>query len=417
VPSPDPRLAPAVLAANRALSWYIDEVPHAKEPPVSLSEAQSLQEVLAGARPRAREQFEVLINFARTMYRIGQLDRTAPQCNLGDVLTALAAVEQPGEQPYAFETSIDPEAFAKLAFRETSVGIGKTQRDNREGWWSHGQKNRTFIEEVGRHTRAHGVAVVLGAGAAFDLPLAELARSFEKLILVDIDALALEATVAGVLKDPGLRARAELRVLDVTGINAQLVARLEALLAGPGTATEVQDRLETLCHSYRLASPPRLLPAGERADLLVSSCVLSQVAWPQRVYAERLYERRFGPVRGPVEKRWARHWSELELRVQQDHLTALAGAADVVALTSDVVSNVTVLDEGGTERRSGHTIYALGVPSLLERIPKVFQIEAHQSWEWARYKATRQGRGSRMDVEGARLVEAQTPSGLWVPGG
>ena len=42
--------------------------------------------------------------------------------------------------------------------------------------------------------------MILGAGHAFDLPLVELAKSFDKLVLVDIDADALNATVAGVLK-------------------------------------------------------------------------------------------------------------------------------------------------------------------------------------------------------------------------
>jgi hypothetical protein len=179
-------------------------------------------------------------------------------------------------------------------------------------------------------------------------------------------------------------------------------------VASAANAAEALDRLEAICWTYRLAAPPRLLPTGERADLVVSSCVLSQVAWPQRVYAKRVYERRFSAVPDPL--RWARHFTYLELRLQQDHLTSLAGVAEQVALTSDVVSNVTILDNAGTEQKSGQTILALGVPSLLERVPKLFQIGGHASWEWARYKATRTSKGSRMDVEGARLTEPQTPS-------
>jgi hypothetical protein len=413
VATPDPRLAPAILAVGRALRWYIGEVPHAKTPPVSLSEAERLREVLGGRQPRQPEDFETLVNFARTSYRIGQVGDD-PHCNLGDALTALAAVEQPGEQPFAYDTALDAAAFAKLEFREASVGIGKTQRDNREGWWSHAQKNRAFIEEAARSTTAQNLCVVLGAGHAFDLPLLELAKRFERLVLVDIDAQALAETVNGVFKDPGLRARVEQRILDVTGMNGALVARLEALLAESGSAAELHDRLERLCQGYRLATPPRLLPPGERADLMVSSCVLSQVAWPQRIFAERLFVKRFGPLRGAAEQRWARHWSELELRVQQDHFTALAGTAELVAFTSDVVSQVTVVDDAGTERLSSKTIYALGVPALAERIPSLYRSEGAQSWEWARYKATRKGAGSRMTVEGARLKDALTPGGLWV---
>jgi len=59
-----------------------------EQPPVSLAEAEHLREVLAGSRPRADEDFEILVKFARRMYRIGQVDPNTPQVNLGDTLTA-----------------------------------------------------------------------------------------------------------------------------------------------------------------------------------------------------------------------------------------------------------------------------------------------------------------------------------------
>lgn len=407
--SPDPRLAPAALAVSRALAWYIREVPLAEQARVSLVQAEHLREVLTGSSPRADEDFEMLVDFARTMYRFGQLEPSIPQVNLGDTLTALSLVPQANEIPWTFDTRVDADAFAKLQFRETSVGIGKSQRQNREGWWSHAQKNRAFIEEVARQTEGRGLAVILGAGHAFDLPLVELAKAFEKLVLVDIDGEALNGTVAGVLKDPGLRARAELRLLDLTGVNGQLVRRIDEAVASAADAADARDRLEALCWTYRLEAP-RLLPPGERADLLVSSCVLSQVSWPQRVYARRVYERRFSSVPGPLELRWARHFTCLELRLQQDHLTSLAGMAEQVAVTCDVLSHTAVLDAGGTERKSGRAIPTLGVPSLLERVPKLFRIEGHARWEWAFSKATRTAPGRRKDVEGARLTIP--PNGL-----
>jgi hypothetical protein len=258
--------------------------------------------------------------------------------------------------------------------------------------------------------------VVLGAGHAFDLPLVELARVFERLVVVDIDATALEATVSATFTDAGLRARVVPRVLDLTGINTALVRAVDEIFERT-SAEEIADAIDGLCRGYRLPGGARLVEEGERADLLVSSCVLSQVAWPQRVYAEQQYEKRFGPMRGAQARRWAVHWSELELRVQQDHVNALAGAADRVVLTSDVVSRPTSLDGGGTERETGARVYALGVPSLAERVPRFFQTGAASSWLWSRYRATRPGgEGSRMDVEGVVLTEPKTAGGLWIPG-
>src|SRR5690348_12900702 len=119
---PDPRVAPAVLAVDRALAWYIGELPFATEQPlVSLAQAEHMREVLAGTRPRANEDFEILVDFARTMYGVGQLDPGLPQVNLGDTLTAFSLVPQSGEDRWIFDTRIDADALAKLQFRETSV--------------------------------------------------------------------------------------------------------------------------------------------------------------------------------------------------------------------------------------------------------------------------------------------------------
>jgi hypothetical protein len=120
----------------------------------------------------------------------------------------------------------------------------------------------------------------------------------------------------------------------------------------------------------------------------------------------RLYEQRFGKLQGEAERRWIVPWWEFELRVQQDHITSLAGAAERIVLCSDVINRRTLLDATGVERESGQKVFALGVASLLERIPTSFQIQQHAAWQWSRYGAGKGGApGSRMDVEGVVLSE------------
>jgi len=126
------------------------------------------------------------------------------------------------------------------------------------------------------------------------------------------------------------------------------------------------------------------------------------------VYARGVYERRFASLPAALELRWARHFTYLELRLQQDHLTSLAGVAEQVALTCDILSNSIVHDAAGTERKSGRPIPTLGVPSLLERVPKLFRVHEHASWEWGFSKPTRTRNGLRKDVEAARLTSAQS---------
>jgi len=415
----DARTAASVLAVDRGLSWYIEEVPSAQSPPLSEAEAKALRAALKRARPWQPEQFETLVTFGQAMHRLARMDKSVPDCNLGDALTALGAIEAAGGEPWTYApAALDADTFAKLGFREVSLGIGKAQRENREGWWGHAQKNRAFILEAAAQCAKSDVAVVLGAGSAFDLPLVDLAKRFAKLVLVDIDGEALAATVKGVFGDPELRARVETRVLDLTGVSAQLVRRLDAVFAAAASAAEAQAGVAAVCRSYRLTDGPHLLPAGARADLLVSSCVLTQLVLGQRQYAERLYQQRYGSISCELDRRWSLHWREIELRVQQDHVNALVPAAEVAVLTSDVVSGMTELDAGGEERLNGRKIFALGVDSLLERIPKSVRVGQQGAWEWRRYRATRKGNeGARMDVEGLVLRELQTTTGLWLPEG
>jgi hypothetical protein len=408
----DSRATVSLQAVERALDWYADEVGFAEQPPISAAQATALRAVMRGERPLEPGQIEVLVAFAHTMFLVGRKAPEVPGCVLGDALTALAALGTNASErwPWRWDLTLDAEAFAKLEFSRASAGIVSAQRANREGWRAHAKRNRAFIEEAAKGCARRELAVVLGAGQGFDLPLLDLARDFARLVLVDIDGPALEATISSTIKDPGLRAKVEARVLDLSGINGQLVRAVDHVFAGSGGAEEIRAELSNLCRSYWLPERPRLLGADERTDLLVSGLVLSQIAWPQRVYALRLYEQRFGKLQGEAERRWVVPWWEFELRVQQDHISSLAGAAERTVLCSDVVNRYTLLDAAGVERETGQKTFAIGVASLLERIPRSFHVEQHAAWQWSRYRAGKRGApGSRMDVEGVLLGEPDAP--------
>jgi len=395
-------------AVERALVWYAGEMLLAEHPPISASDAAALRAVMRREQPLEVGQIETLVAFAHTMFRVSKKAPEVPSCVLADALTALSALGTNASDrfPWRWDPTLDAEAFTKLGFGQTSAGIAKAERANRDGWRAHAERNRAFIEQAASGCTQKELAVVLGAGQAFDLPLLELSRAFERLVLVDIDGEALERTISSTIKDPGLRARVEARVLDLSGINGQLVRAVDQVMAESGGADEIAAELSSLCRSYFLPERPRLLGANERADLLISDLVLSQIAWPQRVYALRLYEKRFGKLGGEAERRWVVPWWELELRVQQDHITSLVGAAERTVLCSDVISRHTLLDTAGVERETGKKIFALGVGSLLERIPRSFRVEQHAAWQWSRYRAGKGGAaGSRMDVEGLLLSE------------
>jgi hypothetical protein len=409
MPAVDSRTAASRAAVEQALAWYVTSAPAETVGALPVEQAAALAAALRGDRPFSPELFEALSKLGQFQHRLAR-ERGAPACNLGDALTAFAAV--PPEEPappgvsWRFEPHLDREAYARLGFAEASRGIADAQRTNREGWWAHAQRSRAFITEAAARVERPGLAVVLGAGQAFDLPLVELATRFERLVLVDIDEAALGAVVRGVFKDPGLRAKVEPRALDLTGVNGALVRAIDEIVGAAAGAAELEQRLGRLARSYRLPGGPALLAPGERADLLVSAVVLSQIAWPQRTYAARRYAERFGPPLASALARWNAPWWELELRLQQDHLNALTAQAGRAVLTCDVVSLPTARDAAGAERPTGRRIFGLGVEELGQRIPRFLSIEAQAAWPWARYQPDRRGgEGARMEVEAMVLRE------------
>lgn len=268
-----------------------------------------------------------------------------------------------------FEPAVDAHAFRLLGFAQTSAGISRTQRENRDGWYEHARRHKAFILDAAARVERPRLAVVLGAGKAYDLPLEELARRFERVVLVDIDAEAMSASSAAAVRDEKLRARLELRPMDATGVAAQLARGIEDALM----SADAEAQLEALCRSYRLASRPRL--SSERADLLVSGMLLSQLGLQPKLAAKRLFERRFGKIPMASEARWASCWNELESKLQQDHINALCEDADLAVLTSDVVHH-----------SSGESWSVISALRLEQRLPQTLEVVAQSEWRWERVR-------------------------------
>jgi hypothetical protein len=285
-------------------------------------------------------------------------------------------------QPWEFDPKVDPRAFELLGFAETSAGIARTQRENREAWWSHARRHKHFILDAAARVPHARLAVVLGAGKAYDLPLEELAQRFARVVLVDIDAGALAETCKATIKEV-LRPRVELRAMDVTGVSARLARGIEAALE----SSDAEGELEALCRSYRLRSLPGLV--DRHADLLVSGMMLSQLGLA-KLAAKRLFERRFGKI--TRETQWSSTWDALEQRLQQDHIDALCANADLAVLTSDV-----------RHHSGGESWSVIGAARLEERVPQFLEVLARTSWTWERVRGA-----VRTDVD-ALLLRRRPP--------
>ena len=298
------------------------------------------------------------------------------------------------DEPWPFEPAVDAAAFRALGFADTSAGIARTQRDNREGWWAHARRHRAFILDAAQRLTHPRVVTVLGAGKAYDLPLVELAQRFDRVVLVDIDAEALAATAAAVVRGP-LRARIHLQPMDITGVTKHLASGIARALDGAADAQSAEAALGELARSYRLAAGVRLF--SEPVDLLVSGMVLSQIGLQPKLAAKRAFEQRFGPIREASAPRWSEAWDAFEQSVQQDHIDSLTSQCALAVLTSDVVHRPTL----------GQPWTVIGAARLEERLPPFQEIVARASWSWPRISPRGGHDGVLTEVHAVMLREAR----------
>lgn len=145
-----------------------------------------------------------------------------------------------------------------------------------------------LIEAVMRDVRP-GRALVVGAGACREIPLAALAQRFETVVLQDQDADALAGAVARIDGAPSAAA-VTIEVCDLTGATDALVAGAADCLARAATPAQAIAGLCALAGAARFAAPSPQ-PVW---DLVISSCVGTQLHLRALDEIARRFAQRFG---------------------------------------------------------------------------------------------------------------------------
>jgi len=394
---------PAVDRLCRALAWAIAE---GRQVPgvISTEDLVGLERALRSGNPLAAEHYPKLRIFAQILWRI-ELPDASLTCNLGDALEAIA--ERASSLPaWPFVPDVEPLSFHSLEYAGGVEGIDSVYQNNREGWSAHGEQSKHFIRAALEGLARREVVWVFGAGRAYDLPLPELAEHFHKVVLVDIDRRALDTTLAGM--DKSLRARFELVAADLTGIAAPWRARTLEVVHGAPNAREAAERLYDLFCGYFVAEerPWRFL--GDRADLIVSQMLLSQLNDPLERYPRQVYEQRFS--RPLFEQHSGLSVANMLFahRLQHDHVRFLQRHAAASVLTSDVAEQYTDFKATGSQQLVGGEMLMIGAYRLAERVPHDFGIVQQKDWYWQRVIPRAPGQvGSRMRIGALFLQSGQ----------
>lgn len=264
-----------------------------------------------------------------------------------------------------------------------------------------------------RASAASRSTLVLGAGACTEVPLTNLVRASEEVVLADLDLAAMQRG-RDELTSATLRKRVRLVQCDITGgVSRNLASLIRRLDWQKLVSQGSQALFETLAlclEQCQVPDPPEidiLLPGD--FGLVVSSLVLSQLfSYPLLDVLDHVQT--VAPSLLSDQERH-RHYQEtaqaFRVRVINAHLHFLRSLLDMGGITillSDVrgfVFNVHGTDHDATHRRSLPL-----VPRVFpELVHEVFAVVEEAHWEWLADLPEKDHPGRGYEVAGYILSE------------
>jgi len=343
----------------------------------SVEALASIEAVLKAERLFEPSLLEPLAAFTNLL-QSSQLPPEFGDFSLGDALLAIeeahAELRQNAEQMWEFAPELTDEAAATLSGFVTRAPTAASAPE-------HASKLRQCVLDAGR-TVEPGSALVVGALACPDLPLAELAARFDRLTLSDLDLPALEELVRRTIPEE-LRSRVKLERYDVTGSYAAFAQGVKAAVGNATGPAEAEAALIKLLESYDVsAGSAGLSLAEEKPNLAISVMLLSELGHGYgRCIASALAARGWDPE-APKRAPLAESLAFLGCLVAQHHIHALLRRAKAAVLISAVSEVAWQGGPGNKGAPAGEPSDLLSVERLVERLPQIAEIKAEQSWEW-----------------------------------
>jgi hypothetical protein len=232
--------------------------------------------------------------------------------------------------------------------------------------------------------------LVLGAGACTEIPLAELARNSDEVVLADYDLASMQQG-RDELASPALRKKVRVVSCDISGgvsahLNRLKEQKLWDKLVNQSSRVVFDAAADCLEHCDA-PDPPEIegLYAGE-FGVVISSLVLSQLfSYPLLDMLDHIQH--IAPAYLGEQERHRRYQEAAQsfrIRVLQGHVDLLKELLDVggiVVLLSDVRGFM--FDVFGNENDSQHRQTLPIVPrSLPELVRESFHVMEQRRWEW-----------------------------------
>ena len=242
----------------------------------------------------------------------------------------------------------------------------------------HAARSRELIR-LASEASSTGLARVVGAGRCREIPLAELAARFDEVELQDVDRDSMVEAQAE-LSDQ-LRGHVRLQVGNVLRFNVDFDAEVAGILAAAADPDAAAAALSLLAASAR----PSLPPPDRRPDLLVSSCLLSQLHLPLMSTVEVGFREAFPGAGEPSDHpTWVRAMFDLSRRCQDrllEGMEAASGLNGLIYLAASVQVCYFACGEDGLWHTPG-SLRMTREASLEALIGDGYQVLHRGSWPW-----------------------------------
>lgn len=262
-----------------------------------------------------------------------------------------------------------------------------------------------------RESAAAQSTLVLGAGACTEVPLSELARASEEVVLADFDLAAMQRG-RDELASPALRRRVRFVQCDISaGVSAnllRLMKRQDWQKIVPQGAQAVFAAAAACLEQCPISDPPEiytLRPAD--FGLVISSLVLSQLFSYPLLDVLDLLQRVAPDLQGEQERhrRYQEAAQAFRVRVINAHLHFIQRLLDrggVAVLLSDIrgfIFNVYGTDHDAAHRR----LLPLVPRTFPELVHDTFEVIEEVQWEWLTDLPDKERPGRGYEVAGYLL--------------
>ena len=343
----------------------------------SINALSDIAAVLKGEQLLTGSLLEPLGAFTNLL-QSSQLPPDFGDYSFGDALLAIeeahAELRQNAEQRWEFAPEVTEEAATTLADFMPAPTSDKSSPD-------HAAKLRRFVLDAAQKAEPNS-ALVVGALASPDLPLAELAARFQRLTLSDLDLPRLEALVQAAVPEQH-RDRVKLERYDVTGSYVAFAADVKDIVAAAAGPAEAERKLTELLESYDVgAGSAGLALAEEKPNLAISAMLLSELGHGFGRCIQSALKARGWDFEATEREPLAPALELLRCLVAQHHVHALLRRAKSAVLVSAVSEVELRGGPGGKGTPASEPRDLLHVERLVERLPEIAEIKAEQSWEW-----------------------------------